>query len=64
MRPLLLHYYITNRCNAKCRFCSIWSEKPKSDAKIDDVINNLRAARKAGCRFVDLIGAHGWKEKS
>ena len=55
-KPLLLHYYITNRCNAACVFCSIWQEKPKVDADSKDVVDNLRQARKAGCKFVDFTG--------
>jgi len=56
MKPLLLHYYITNRCNSRCRFCSIWSESPKHDALPDDVFRNIAAAKKQGCRFVDFTG--------
>lgn len=56
MKPLLLHYYITNRCNARCNFCNIWQEHPKIDADITDVYSNLHDARKAGCKFVDFTG--------
>lgn len=56
MKPILLHYYITNRCNSRCQFCKIWHETPKTDAEPKDVFNNLKAARKAGCRFVDFTG--------
>jgi MoaA/NifB/PqqE/SkfB family radical SAM enzyme len=56
MRPLLLHYYITMRCNAHCSFCNIWEETPEPDALPQDVLANLAAARKAGCRFVDFTG--------
>jgi MoaA/NifB/PqqE/SkfB family radical SAM enzyme len=52
----LLHYYITNRCNARCEFCLIWQEQPKIDAVLNDVVSNLRQARKAGCKFVDFTG--------
>lgn len=56
MRPLLLHYFITNRCNAQCQFCNIWKERPKRDAETDYVISNLHQAGKAGCKFVDFTG--------
>jgi len=55
-KPILLHYYITNRCNARCVFCDIWQERPKIDAVLKDVTANLRQARAAGCRFVDFTG--------
>ena len=55
-KPILLHYYITNRCNARCGFCSVWQETPKADAAAEDVIENLRQARAAGCGFVDFTG--------
>jgi MoaA/NifB/PqqE/SkfB family radical SAM enzyme len=56
LKPILLHYYITNRCNARCGFCEIWKETPKIDAAADDVVRNLADARTAGCRFVDFTG--------
>jgi len=55
-KPILLHYYITNRCNARCAFCDIWREQPKADALLNDVVANLGQARAAGCRFVDFTG--------
>jgi len=55
-RPMLLHYYITNRCNARCPFCDIWQQQPKVDAHPDDVVRNLRDARALGCSFVDFTG--------
>lgn len=56
MKPVLLHYYLTNRCNARCAFCTIWRDQPKKDAAFEDVIRNLKDARRAGCRFVDFTG--------
>jgi MoaA/NifB/PqqE/SkfB family radical SAM enzyme len=55
-KPILLHYYITNICNAKCEFCNIWQKDGKETAKIDDVERNLAAARKLGAKFVDFTG--------
>jgi MoaA/NifB/PqqE/SkfB family radical SAM enzyme len=56
VKPLLLHYFITNRCNAACAFCSIWKDLPKTDARPGDVMANLAAAKKAGCSFADFTG--------
>lgn len=56
MKPILLQYFITNRCNAACMFCGIWKETPKIDARPDEVIRNLTEARNAGCSFVDFTG--------
>ncbi len=56
MKPILLHYYITNRCNARCLFCDIWKTTSKTDANATDVVRNLADARRAGCRFVDFTG--------
>jgi MoaA/NifB/PqqE/SkfB family radical SAM enzyme len=56
LKPTLLHYYLTYRCNSRCSFCSIWRDNPKIDASASDVIENLKSARKAGCSFVDFTG--------
>ena len=56
MKPLLLHYFVTTRCNARCSFCDIWKGPAMPDAALSDVSANLAAARQAGCRFVDFTG--------
>lgn len=55
--PILLHYYITERCNCRCRFCDIW-KKPAAadDASLADVCANLHSARRLGVCFVDFTG--------
>jgi MoaA/NifB/PqqE/SkfB family radical SAM enzyme len=54
--PLLLHYYITERCNCRCRFCEIWRAPAGRDALLADVENNIVAGRRLGVRFVDFTG--------
>lgn len=51
--PLLLHYYITLRCNCNCSFCDIQAPK---EAEYKKVIQNLRDARKSRILFVDFTG--------
>ena len=56
-KPILLTYYITNRCNARCDFCNIWRQKPKIDAKKEDIFRNLKDAKeKLNVKFVDFTG--------
>lgn len=54
--PILLHYYITYRCNCRCSFCDIWRSDNSEDARLKDVIQNLQDARKLRVRFVDFTG--------
>ncbi|MBN1130234.1 MAG: radical SAM protein [Chitinispirillaceae bacterium] len=56
MKPILLHYYVTTRCNSRCSFCDIWKNPAMPDASLPEVSANLAAARQAGCRFVDFTG--------
>lgn len=56
MPPILLHYYITHRCNCRCSFCDIWKSGNTRDARLQDVNRNLQDARKLGVRFVDFTG--------
>ncbi len=57
-KPILLHYYITERCNCRCTFCDIWKTAPprSADAKLEEVERNLAEARMLGARFVDFTG--------
>lgn len=54
--PLLLHYYITERCNSRCSFCDIWRQPAGPDALLEDVERNLHDAARLGLRFVDFTG--------
>jgi MoaA/NifB/PqqE/SkfB family radical SAM enzyme len=53
--PVLLNYYLTYRCNAKCSFCDIW-ERPSPYTDKDTVFNNLEQAKKLGVNVVDFTG--------
>ncbi|HOT96040.1 MAG TPA: radical SAM protein [bacterium] len=54
--PLLLHYYITGRCNSRCGICDIWRESTGASARLEDVARNLASAARLGLRFVDFTG--------
>jgi MoaA/NifB/PqqE/SkfB family radical SAM enzyme len=54
--PLLLHYYITERCNSRCGFCDIWRQPAGAPARLADVVKNLQDAARLGVRFVDFTG--------
>ena len=53
--PVLLNYYVTFRCNAKCSFCDIW-EKPSPYVTLEAARRNLADARRLGVRVVDFTG--------
>ena len=57
--PFLCYYYITYRCNSRCDFCDIWKNpvnKKVSNAKFEDVKNNLDGLKKLGVKVVDFTG--------
>jgi MoaA/NifB/PqqE/SkfB family radical SAM enzyme len=54
--PILGHYYITNRCNARCSFCPIWKEQPALMADPENVRRHLGELRSVGVRFADFTG--------
>ncbi len=59
MAPILCNYYITYRCNARCRFCDIWHHpqfRQVPDCQLSDVINNMKQLTKIGIRFIDFTG--------
>lgn len=59
MKPILCNYYLTFRCNSRCQFCEIW-QKPtfqlKNHADLKHVLENLKALKQIGVRFVDFTG--------
>ena len=57
--PILLHYYVTYRCNLRCRYCDI-PLQPEPRDPVGSSLETLKAivaqAREAGARFVDFTG--------
>lgn len=53
--PVLLNYYVTYRCNARCGFCDIW-ERPSPYITLEQTAQNLRDARRLGIKVVDFTG--------
>ena len=59
MKPVICNYYLTYRCNARCDFCTIWSntDVPASQEASPDMVGaNLDDARRAGVKIVDFTG--------
>ncbi|NOZ61928.1 MAG: radical SAM protein [Calditrichaeota bacterium] len=58
-KPILAHYYITYRCNARCVYCDIPGKsrrRQNRDARLEHVLENLPQLRSLGVRFVDFTG--------
>jgi MoaA/NifB/PqqE/SkfB family radical SAM enzyme len=47
---------LTNRCNLKCRMCSIWEEKERKDFPLEAYENILRDKNLGGLRCLALTG--------
>ncbi|MDZ7356181.1 MAG: radical SAM protein [candidate division KSB1 bacterium] len=59
MAPIVCNYYITYRCNARCKYCDFWKRRKfrqANDCSPFDVAQNLSALRKIGIRFIDFTG--------
>ena len=59
MKPVICNYYLTYRCNARCRFCRIWTDTTvpaAREASPDVVKRNLADVKRLGCRIVDFTG--------
>jgi MoaA/NifB/PqqE/SkfB family radical SAM enzyme len=59
MGPILLHFYVTCRCNARCAFCDIPDncDIPASEElPLNDAVEIVRQAKDVGVKFVDFTG--------
>lgn len=56
---ILCNYYVTLRCNLKCKFCNIWQQKENfnlPEQNINEIENNLKALKKLGVKLIDFTG--------
>ncbi|PJA28617.1 MAG: radical SAM protein [candidate division Zixibacteria bacterium CG_4_9_14_3_um_filter_46_8] len=59
MGPLLLHFYVTYRCNARCLFCDIPENcdiPSSSELTLDKAALIVKQAKELGIRFADFTG--------
>lgn len=56
---LLCNYYVTLRCNARCKFCDIWRNENNfrlREQSIVEIESNLISLKKLGIKIIDFTG--------
>ena len=63
--PLQTVLFITDKCNLRCKHCSVYGSAGYRQRKFDDIVEDLRRSHAAGSRFVDLEGGEPtlWREE-
>ena len=54
--PLQTVLFITDKCNLRCKHCSVYGSAGYRQRKFDDILSDMRESYKAGSRFIDLEG--------
>lgn len=62
--PLQTVLFITDKCNLRCKHCSVYGSAGNRQRKFDDILSDMRESYKAGSRFIDLEGGEPtlWRE--
>lgn len=55
-RPLQTVLFITERCNLRCKHCSVYKTENGRVMKMDEIEEHLRYAYNQGSRFLDIEG--------
>lgn len=64
--PLQTVLFITDKCNLRCKHCSVYGSAGYRQRSFEDIVKDMRESFKAGSRFIDLEGGEPtlWKEGS
>lgn len=62
--PLQTVLFITDKCNLRCKHCSVYGSAGYRQRKFDDILADMRRSYAAGSRFIDLEGGEPtlWRE--
>ena len=62
--PLQTVLFITDKCNLRCKHCSVYGSAGYKQRSFDDIVNDMRYSYELGSRFIDLEGGEPtlWKE--
>ena len=63
--PLQTVLFITDKCNLRCKHCSVYGSAGYRQRTFDDILGDMRYAYAQGSRFIDLEGGEPtlWREK-
>ena len=56
--------FITDKCNLRCKHCSVYGSAGYKQRKFEDIVADMRYSYELGSRFIDLEGGEPtlWKE--
>ena len=62
--PLQTVLFITDKCNLRCKHCSVYGSAGNRQRTYEDIIADMRYSYELGSRFIDLEGGEPtlWKE--
>ena len=62
--PLQTVLFITDKCNLRCKHCSVYGSAGYKQRSFEDIVADMRYSYKQGSRFIDLEGGEPtlWKE--
>ena len=63
--PLQTVLFITDKCNLRCKHCSVYGSAGYKQRRFEDIVADMRYSYELGSRFIDLEGGEPtlWKEK-
>ena len=62
--PLQTVLFITDKCNLRCKHCSVYGSAGNRQRSFDDIVADMRYSYELGSRFIDLEGGEPtlWKQ--
>ncbi len=62
--PLQTVLFITDKCNLRCKHCSVYGSAGYHQRSFEDIVNDMHYAYRQGSRFIDLEGGEPtlWRE--
>ena len=62
--PLQTVLFITDKCNLRCKHCSVYGSAGYKQRSFEDIVADMRYSYELGSRFIDLEGGEPtlWKE--
>lgn len=63
--PLQTVLFITDKCNLRCKHCSVYGSAGYHQRSFNDIVNDMLYAYQQGSRFIDLEGGEPtlWREE-
>ena len=55
-KPFYIHFYVTRRCNLRCKMCNVWKNRDSKEMNLREIKTAAQKIKKLGASHIVITG--------